>query len=70
MASGRFLTASRARIVYCLDHVVYYQPEDNGKVKVHFSNGESKDLEAEDARVFLTEVNRVSVSPTSPAQAA
>ncbi|MGH9486631.1 MAG: hypothetical protein ACRD04_03470 [Terriglobales bacterium] len=64
---GRYLSATRAHIVYNLDHVCYYQTENDGKIKVHFSNGDSKDMEGEDARLFLAAVSQ---EPISPAQAA
>lgn len=68
MLSGRFINAARARFAYNPNHVCYYQVEDNGKIKLHFSNGDSKDLDSEEARLFLTEVERV--VPVTPSQAA
>ncbi|MGH9465821.1 MAG: hypothetical protein ACRD1Y_00550 [Terriglobales bacterium] len=68
MLSGRFIHATRSNIVYNPSHVSFYQLEDNGnKVKLHFMSGESKDLEGEDARLFLTEVEHVPITPSQAA---
>ncbi len=48
-----------------LEQVSYYQVEDNGKVKLHFSNGESKELEGADASLFLTTVGHEPLAPAA-----
>lgn len=53
---SRFITATRDRFTYNLDLVCYYELQDNGKVKIHLANHDSKELEPEDARTFLTAV--------------
>ncbi|MGH9541879.1 MAG: hypothetical protein ACRD2H_08340 [Terriglobales bacterium] len=64
---GKFVNAPRAGIIYSLEHVCYYQLQDSGKVKIHLSNGDSKDLEGEDARAFLSEIGSMPVSPSQAA---
>lgn len=65
IASGRFITALHGRFVFNLDQVCYYQTEDNGKIKVHLSNGDSKELEAEDARLFLAALSQEPMAPAA-----
>ncbi|MGH9533913.1 MAG: hypothetical protein ACRD2E_03545 [Terriglobales bacterium] len=62
---GRFLSVLRGRMYINLEQVSYYQVEDNGKVKLHFSNGESKELEGADASLFLTTVGHEPLAPAA-----
>lgn len=65
LTSGRFISALQGRFVFNVDQVCYYQIEDNGKVKVHLSNGDSKDLEATDAHLFLSAVGEEPMAPAA-----
>ncbi|MGH9475828.1 MAG: hypothetical protein ACRD1C_05810 [Terriglobales bacterium] len=61
--SDRFISAPGARIIYSLEHVCFYELQNDNKVKVRFSNGEAKDLEDEDARQFLAAVSSERLAP-------
>lgn len=60
---GRFITASSAKISYCLDHVCYYETENENKVKLHFSDGNSKDIQGADVRSFLSAIGQEPLAP-------
>ncbi|TAN24015.1 MAG: hypothetical protein EPN33_04130 [Acidobacteria bacterium] len=63
----RFITATSAKITYCLDQVCYYEIENDHKIELHFSDGNSKDIEGSDVRDFLSAIGR---EPMAPGRAA
>ncbi len=64
---GRFITATSAKITYCVDHVCYFETEDDNKIELYLSDGNSKDIEGSDVPDFLSAVGR---EPLAPGRAA
>lgn len=60
---SRFITATSAKITYCLDHVCYYEIENDNKFKLHFSDGSAKDIQGLDVRNFQSAIGQEPIAP-------